>query len=62
VHKFEDGEDEVLESEDLTVGIDNLRTTQKQGCQMAYFKNHVSRFGQVLEGLVVEDVGILHGH
>jgi hypothetical protein len=34
----------------------------EQGCQMAYvFSNQKSRFGKILEGLPMEDVGKLYG-
>jgi hypothetical protein len=34
----------------------------EQGCQMAYFQNEKSQFGQFLGGLAMEDVGIFNGH
>jgi hypothetical protein len=39
-----------------------LCSTLDQGCQMAYFQTKMGRFGQILEGLAMEDVGTLYGH
>jgi hypothetical protein len=33
-----------------------------QGCQMAYFQTKKLQFGEILEGLAIEDVGIFCGH
>jgi hypothetical protein len=32
--------------------------TPEQGCHMVYFQTKKSKFGQFLEGLAMEDVGI----
>jgi hypothetical protein len=34
----------------------------KLGCQMVLFQTTKSQFGQILEGLAIEDAGIFYGH
>jgi hypothetical protein len=31
-----------------------------QGCQMAYFQTQNPKFGSILEGITMDDVGIFH--
>jgi hypothetical protein len=33
-----------------------------QGCQMVYFQTQIPTLGKILEGLVMEDVGIFYDH
>jgi hypothetical protein len=39
-----------------------MEITLQQGCQMVYFQTKKNKFGQILEGLAMEDVGIFYVH